>query len=254
MKSSTTTGDICININGIIFHLCKLDYTIFEDDSFEYTFYPNYSVIDLLTEKEFNGIPGLNLDLKLDKYVRKDAIPTFISERVPLKNREDFDEIFQKLNLSYWNPIDYLLKTRLQYHGDNLFMLPHEENQTINIDEIKGKSNICGIIDLLLKDITNGNTIIYNSTVINDLNRKDFYNVFLDLYLKNRKHTLAKRLEGIDNAKAQHKYKGRKPINVDPLMFEECLDLIQEKKITAKEAAKRLKISIDKFYRYKKSL
>lgn len=78
---------------------------------FEYVFEPNYFLIDLLDSKYFQGIPGLNLDLKKQEYIRKNIIPTFISERVPQKNREDFYELLEKLNMKSMDPIEYLIRT-----------------------------------------------------------------------------------------------------------------------------------------------
>lgn len=86
-----SVGTICLKgQNNFIYKICKITYRLFEDESFEYVFEPNYFLIDLLDSKYFQGISGLNLDLKKQEYIRKNIIPTFISERVPQKNREDF--------------------------------------------------------------------------------------------------------------------------------------------------------------------
>lgn len=51
------------------------------------------------------------MDLKKKEYIRKNIIPTFISERVPQKNREDFYELLEKLNMKFMDPIEYLIRT-----------------------------------------------------------------------------------------------------------------------------------------------
>ena len=51
-----------------------------------------------------------------------------------------------------------------------------------------------------------------------------------------------------------NRYRGRKPIEVDEILFTELLNKVNNKEITSNEAAKKLGISIDKYYRYKKYL
>lgn len=72
MKSFESRGTICLKgQNNFIYKICKITYRLFEDESFEYVFEPNYFLIDLLDSKYFQGIPGLNLDLKKQEYIRK---------------------------------------------------------------------------------------------------------------------------------------------------------------------------------------
>ena len=63
-----------------------------------------------------------------------------------------------------------------------------------------------------------------------------------------------KQLQGIERAKNNNIYKGRKPINVDTLKFLEILDDVNKGKLSAKEGAKKLGISIDSFIEKKKKL
>ncbi len=65
MKCYTSKGTICIPGDfNLIYAVCDLTYELYEDDTFRYTFEPRYSTIDLLSSKYFQGIPGLNLDLR----------------------------------------------------------------------------------------------------------------------------------------------------------------------------------------------
>ena len=62
---------ICLDDDlGLTYRVSKIKYVLSEDESFSYTFTPNYSVIDLLTSNLFQGIPGLNLDLRKPRYIR----------------------------------------------------------------------------------------------------------------------------------------------------------------------------------------
>lgn len=157
MKSFESVGTICLKgQNNFIYKICKITYRLFEDESFEYVFEPNYFLIDLLYSKYFQGIPGLNLDLKKQEYIRKNIIPTFISERVPQKNREDFYELLEKLNMKSMDPIEYLIRTDEQYFGDNLFVIPYESKKKVFINNINGNKTNIFIMKQILEAICNG--------------------------------------------------------------------------------------------------
>ena len=71
------------------------EYEEFEDETYEYRFYPNYEIIGLLNDDIFQGIPGLNLDLRKEVYIRNNMTPVFISERTPGPNRENLYEMLE---------------------------------------------------------------------------------------------------------------------------------------------------------------
>ena len=252
MNKLISTGMICLkNDLKIEFYVCKITYILNEDESFKYIFEPNYNVISLLDSDIFQGIPGLNLDLKRKQYIRT-SLPVFISERVPQKNREDFNEILSSLNMDYMNPIDYLIKTKMKYSGDNFYVKEFENKQKIIINKISNKNNTANTIIIILNNITKGNDVIINNLVINDKNRKDIYQTLIYIYQKAYNFIYSKQKEGIKNT--NHIYKGRKPIYVDKLEFLTLQDKINKKEISIKDACLKLGISIDKYYRYKKSL
>lgn len=252
MNKLISTGMICLkNDLNIEFYVCKITYILNEDESFKYIFEPNYNVISLLDSDIFQGIPGLNLDLKRKQYIRT-SLPVFISERVPQKNREDFNEILSSLNMDYMNPIDYLIKTKMKYSGDNFYVKEFENKQKIIINKISNKNNTANTIKIILNNITKGNDVIINNLVINDKNRKDIYQTLIYIYQKAYNFIYSKQKEGIKNT--NHIYKGRKPIYVDKLEFLTLQDKINKKEISIKDACLKLRISIDKYYRYKKSL
>lgn len=252
MNKLISTGMICLkNDLNIEFYVCKITYILNEDESFKYIFEPNYNVISLLDSDIFQGIPGLNLDLKRKQYIRT-SLPVFISERVPQKNREDFNEILSSLNMDYMNPIDYLIKTKMKYSGDNFYVKEFENKQKIIINKISNKNNTANTIKIILNNIAKGNDVIINNLVINDKNRKDIYQTLIYIYQKAYNFIYSKQKEGIKNT--NHIYKGRKPIYVDKLEFLTLQDKINKKEISIKDACLKLGISIDKYYRYKKTL
>ena len=65
MREIITRGDICLKDDyNLTYKVADISYTEREDESFVYEIKPDYSVINLLDTKDFQGIPGLDLDLK----------------------------------------------------------------------------------------------------------------------------------------------------------------------------------------------
>ena len=254
MDSYKRTGIICVNQSGLQFRVCVLNYFLNRDGTFKYTFIPNYSVISLLNDKEFQGIPGLNLTLNEREYIRENITPTFVTERVPSEKREDLFDLLAKVSLDFIDPIEYLIRTDKKYSGDDLYVIPYEENKIINAEEISKKNNVQGIMKFVLSNLSMGNSVYFSGIKIDDHNRKDIFNVLLCLYLKSLAVNKAKQKEGIEKSVKAKKYKGRKAIQVDKMVFLEFLERVNRGEISAKEAASKLEISIDKYYRLKKAL
>lgn len=64
-----------------------------------------------------------------------------------------------------------------------------------------------------------------------------------------REYILARQKEGIEIAKAEVKYKGRKPIEVDKDTFEKVYTRWKAEEITARACMKELGIKASTFYR-----
>ena len=99
-----------------------------------------------------------------------------------------------------------------------------------------------------------GNDIVINGHKINDENRKIFHDIFINFYSRSSRLRKESQAQGISRAKKAGKYKGRKPIQVDEIAFFDVLSYVERKKLTPKEAANQLGISIDKYYRLKNKL
>ncbi len=250
MRSYSNVGLICVKDKlNIEYVLCKLEYTLYKDERFKYVFTPYYDVIDLLDTDIFQGIPGLNLDLKRKEYIRENILPTFISERVPNKNRVDYYELLDEVGLDFMNPIEYLIRTDYKYSGDDMYMIRYQNREPIDIESIVGRNNSFGITKLILDNISHGNTVVLNNEIINN---KEVYNTLLFLYKKSFNEIKEKQRIGIEEAKINGNYVGRKPIKVDEeYLMEEC-NLYNNGKITLKEALENLQMSKATFYRKKK--
>ena len=69
------------------------------------------------------------------------------------------------------------------------------------------------------------------------------------LYEKMLSSRKAVQTEGIQLAKTNDKYKGRKPVYVNMIFFTDLLNQVKNKEISVVEASNKLGISKDKFYR-----
>lgn len=255
MKCYTSKGTICIPGDfNLIYAVCDLTYELYEDDTFRYTFEPRYSTIDLLSSKYFQGIPGLNLDLSRDKYIRENILPTFISERVPSEKREDYQKLLQEAGLDYMDPILYLINTELQYFGDPLFMMKEQVKETVCLDDDNSHENNIALIKKFLTNLCIGNDIKFNNQIITDENRKIFHDIFLGIYSRSYEAKKNAQAIGIKNAKAMKKYKGRKPTPIDTIKFLDLESDVKKGKLTVKQASEQLGISIDRYYRFRKKL
>lgn len=78
--------------------------------------------------------------------------------------------------------------------------------------------------------------------------------VFAAMYQMERESTLERQREGIEIAKAEGKYKGRKPIEVNERKMKSVCKQWRDGEITATEAMKRLKLKPNTFYRRVKEM
>lgn len=249
---------ICVrDSNNIEYYLCKLTHELNDDETYKYIFTPNYEIIDLLPNDIFFGIPGINLDSKKKEYVRENIKPVFISERVPDENREGLSKILKQVNMDYIDPLEFLIrchKKGIQYSGDKLYLVEYKEKETIKMVDLFGKCNVSGSIKKILDNLAKGNDIVSNTLTVDDKNRKEMIEMLLALYERSNEQKKEKQKEGIRRAKKENRYKGRKPIKVDYATFIMYERKVQKKEMTAKEAAKKIGISIDKYYRYRKEI
>ncbi len=102
--------------------VAQIDYQIFDDENFQYVISPYWEIIDGLSASVFQGIPGIDMDLRLKSYYRVNYIPTFISERTPSKKREDLWELLETVGLDYYDRFEWLLRTDMRAANDNLIV------------------------------------------------------------------------------------------------------------------------------------
>lgn len=250
IKEMTTSGDICLEGEyRLVYKIAEISYTEREDESFQYEFRPCYSVISLLSPKFFQGIPGLDLSLRKEVYVRENIIPVFISERSPGRNREDLWNLLAACNMDYLNPLEWLIRTDTRYHGDSLFVKNHED-RSINTRSVRNLGNRSSVIcRKVLETICYGSNFSSDELTVDDSDRKEIHDLLLSLYGTERKYIDDQRRVGIRDAAEAGKYKGRKRIIINSPESYEVFACYENGSLSSMEAAEHLGISKSTFLR-----
>ena len=240
---------------GFVYRIGQISYTEYRDGKFVYTITPNYSVIDLLPDDEFQGIPGLDLDTRKTKFERVNKVPVFIEERTPSEGREDLWDLLAENGMDYLNRLEWLIRTNKKYSGDHLYVESydelHDNGAVFDCDgALKNSKRSVAALRSLLKEICYGNTIYQNGKcIVNDDNRKIMYNLFMSLYQTERKHIQNTQKAGITKAKGEGKYQGRKSIKIDDARFNDLVHMFMTDQLSEAEVCAKLGISRSSFYR-----
>ena len=111
--------------------VAQIDYQEFDEENFQYVIRPYWEIIDGLPTSVFQGIPGIDMDLRLERYYRVNYIPTFIAERTPSENREDLWDILESVGLDYYDRFEWLLRTTMRSANDNLIVERRRTSQVV---------------------------------------------------------------------------------------------------------------------------
>ena len=250
--------------------VAQIDYQEFDEENFQYVIIPYWDIIDGLPASVFQGLPGIDMELRLDRYYRVNYIPVFITERTPSENREDLWEILESVGLDYYDRFEWLLRTTMRAANDNLIVERRRESQVVEefrpgilsglqygdkiiVDSLeKIADTTAGFEDSIFTVVTNGVDIVsQNSDVLVDMMvRSAMVSVAVTQRILERRELASKRRVGIEQAKKNGKYTGRKPIDVDEKVLRQVNQELKAGLITVEEAMKRIKIgSRSTFYR-----
>ena len=253
MKKITTEGFICLKDNyNFVYKIAKIEYEEWIDGTYQYKFFPFYDVIDLLSPSLFQGIPGLDLSSRKEVYLRKNIVPTFISERTPSERREDVSFLMEENEMKSLNRLEWLIRSNKRYSGDRLYVIPVDGNDTNNLkkqsmyDLVKRSDNIN---KKLLDIICFKDNLYTDEVVIDDSTRLSYYRLLMSMYTREYEKRKSLRQLGIEAARERNVYKGREKIKIDPLLFEKIANDYKNGKITIDQATKILKISKSTFFR-----
>lgn len=259
-----------VDRSGDKYAVSRVDFERFDEQNFQYIFTPEWSVIDTLPASIFQGIPGLDLSLRLERYYRVNMTPYFISERTPSEGREDLWELLDEVGLDYYDRFEWLLRSNMRCGTDNLIVERAEASRRIifeSIDllpanlqpsdcvSIKGLHNIGStshqLRQSLLHILRSGAQIWDESEgrIISETECCTLLNLLMIQESLDKKWKKNHHSEGVAKAKNEGKYTGRKKISVDPNLFDRIATDFDRKKISEDEALRRLGISRATFYR-----
>ncbi len=269
MREAVTRGEICLEDpeTAIEYRVASIEYRVREDEAFRYVIAPNYSVIDLLSPPLFQGIPGLNLDLRRERYVRENRTPVFVSERAPAENREDVRKLLEAVGMEYLDKLEWLMRTDTRYGGDRLYVrrpLEGESAEPLDASSLEGGS--AEAMRRILEALAAGRDVRGRGFSIDDSNRSAFHALLRALYLRDAKvvsdaravpRAQAKSVAsgagssgaGSGSAGAGGTGRGRKRKPVDEIRYEYAVRQFEEGRITADEAAKKAGVSRATFFR-----
>ena len=255
--------------------MAQIDYQEFDEENFQYVISPYWEIVDGLPASVFQGIPGIDMELRLERYYRVNYIPTFIAERTPSENREDLWDILESVGLDYYDRFEWLLRTTMRSANDNLIVerrrtLPVTEQFTsgvlsalqygdkVIVDSMEAISDTtAGFSDAIFIAITSGVDIINQSgqILVDAMTRAAMISVVVTQRIITRREHASSRRDGIEQAKKNGKYTGRKPIEVDEKILRQAVMEIDKGIITVEEAMRRTKIgSKSTFYRKVRAL
>ena len=256
--------------NGEKVSVAQIDYQEFDEENFQYVISPYWEIVDGLPASVFQGVPGIDMELRLKNYYRVNYIPTFITERTPSENREDLWELLASVGLDYYDRFEWLLRTKLRAGNDNLIVerrrpeaksvpfsagiiseLQYGDKVIVESMERIGTTS-AGFHDEMFRIVMNGIDVITEDgrVLVEYMTRFSMVPYMMTQRLLMYQERLSKKREGIETAKKQGKYTGRKPIEVDENTLRQVKKELEEGIINVEEAMKRVKLrSRSTFYR-----
>lgn len=255
--------------------VAQIDYQEFDEENFQYVISPYWEIVDGLPASVFQGIPGIDMDLRLKDYYRVNYIPTFIAERTPSESREDLWELLESVDLDYYDRFEWLLRTKMRAANDNLIVERRRIEETVGQfasgiisglqygDKVIVESmesigdTTAGLTDSMFNIVTSGIDVVTESgqVLVDAMTRAAMIPYMVAQRIMSRRERISHQQAGIEQAKKDGKYAGRKPTPVDENVLRQVAKELDEGIITVDEAMKRTKInSRSTFYRKLRNL
>lgn len=249
----------------------RVDFERYDEQNFQYVFTPEWSVIDALPSSVFQGIPGLDMTLRLERYYRVNMTPYFITERTPGEGREDLWELLEAVGMNYYDRFEWLLRTDMRCGVDNLIVkraeiprkivlemnreLPEnlQPGDFITIQGLQSVAETSYQLRQCLLQVLRSGARIWDASEERILSKEECSLLLRLLLLQEMLETKQNRIrheDGIARAKKEGKYAGRKKIPVDLNLLRHIAEDFENRKITEAEAMQRAGIaSRSTFYR-----
>ena len=217
----------------------------FDDQNFQYIIKPYWQFIDQIPYGLFQGIPGIDMDLRREAYYRVNMTPTFISMRTPSESRENVRELMRLVGLDYYDRFEWLLRSEMRCGDDNLLVV-----EINNLSDIQ--SSNARLIEDLFSLLQSGVQIYIRSEnrYIDDKERRTMLYLLRNMLECIDRNNRNRREEGIEEAKRNGRYTGRKPIEVNEQLLKQVAIAFLNNRLSEQEAMGRLGInSRSTFYR-----
>ena len=255
--------------------VAQIDYQEFDEENFQYVISPYWEIVDGLPASVFQGIPGIDMDLRLKDYYRVNYIPTFIAERTPPEAREDLWELLESVDLDYYDRFEWLLRTKMRAANDNLIVERRRIEETVGqftsgiisglqygdkviVESMESIADTtAGLTDGMFNIVTSGIDVVTESgqVLVDSMTRAAMIPYMVAQRIMSRRERISLQQAGIEQAKKDGKYAGRKPTPVDENVLRQVAKELDEGIITVEEAMKRTKInSRSTFYRKLRNL
>ena len=255
--------------------VAQIDYQEFDEENFQYVISPYWEIVDGLPASVFQGIPGIDMDLRLKDYYRVNYIPTFIAERTPSESREDLWELLESVDLDYYDRFEWLLRTKMRAANDNLIVERRRIEETVGqfasgiisglqygdkviVESMESIADTTtGLTDGMFNIVTSGIDVVTESgqVLVDAMTRAAMIPYMVAQRIMSRRERISHQQAGIEQAKKDGKYAGRKPTPVDGNVLRQVAKELDEGIITIEEAMKRTKInSRSTFYRKLRNL
>lgn len=247
----------------------------YDDQNYQYIIKPYWNLIKSIPDGIFQGIPGINMDLRHDTYYRVNMTPAIISMRTPSESRENVRQLMASVGLDYYDRFEWLLRSESRCGDDNLIVVRKTEitNRIIRVQDLE-KTNLTPDDTLQihsLSELSGSNTglIRYVHQILQSgvkvfITSEDRYlsenERSIMLYLLNNmiasidKNNRTNRQIGRNQAKKSGKYTGRKPIDINEKLLKRVAADFHTGTISEREALEKLSISRSTFYRKIKAL
>ena len=250
--------------------VAQIDYQEFDEENFQYVISPYWDIVDGLPASVFQGIPGIDMDLRLKDYYRVNYVPTFIAERTPSESREDLWELLESVDLDYYDRFEWLLRTKMRAANDNLIVERRRIEETVEElvdgvisdlqygDKLIANSiesmadSVAGLSETMFNIVTRGIDVITESgqVLIDATARSSMVPYMITQRIMARRERTANHQAGIDQAKKNGKYAGRKPTPVDENVLRQVMQELEDGIISVEDAMRRTKVnSRSTFYR-----
>ncbi len=252
------------------YNVAEVAYERYDDQNFQYVFSPYWKLIEYLPKGVFDGIPGIDMSNRKDHYYRVNMTPSFISKRTPSRNRENVKELLEEVGLDYYDRFEWLLRTDRRCGDDNL-VVERKRVESITFEKADAKTinvlqpgdrvvldNVCDICpsqsqlsESLFRLIQSGVTIHVKSDNITFSAESGASPLYMleRMMAYEKNYYKIRQQSGIAKAKADGKYTGRKPLEIDMLLFEEVAEKFEKGIIMEQQALDRMNISRSTFYR-----